>query len=119
MEVVIEIYGLELHGFHGVLPREQRDGQVFLFDVTLVAHDAGARTDKLKDTIDYTEVADCVREISEGRRYNLIEALAATIADELLHRFDVSRVRVRVRKPQVELNVPVEFTGATVERTRR
>jgi dihydroneopterin aldolase len=119
MEVIIEIEGLELHGYHGVLPREQRDGQLFLFDVTLVAHDAGARTDKLKDTIDYTQVADCIREISDAQRYNLIEALAATIADELLHRFDVSRVRVRVRKPQVELTVPVGFTAATVERTRR
>lgn len=119
MEVGIEIYGLELHGFHGVLPREQRDGQVFLFDVSLIAHDAGARTDKLKDTIDYTQVADCIREVSSARRFNLIEALASTIADELLHRFDVSRVRVRVRKPQVELGVPVEFTAATVERTRR
>ena len=50
---------------------------------------------------------------------NLIEALAATIADELIARFDASRVRVRVRKPEVELGVPVEFTAATVDRSRR
>jgi hypothetical protein len=37
----------------------------------------------------------------------------------LLARFDISRVRVRVRKPQVELEVPAEFTAATVERSRR
>jgi dihydroneopterin aldolase len=119
VEIAIEIYGLEVYGFHGVLPHEQRDGQPFLFDVTLIAHDAGTRTDKLKDTIDYTEVAACIREISTERRYNLIEALAAKIADELLQRFDVSRARVRVRKPRVELESPVEFTAATVERSRR
>jgi len=119
VEVTIEIYGLELHGYHGVLPREQRDGQKFLFDVTLIAHDAGARTDKLKDTIDYTQVARCIREVSDGQRHNLIEALALRGSDELLQRFDVSRVRVRVRKPQVELSSPVEFTAAIVERSRR
>lgn len=119
MEITIEIFGLELFGFHGVLPEEQERGQRFLYDITLIAHDAGVRTDKLKDTIDYTAVVACIREISSGRRFNLIEALAATIADELIARFDASRVRVRVRKPEVELGMPIEFTAATVERSRR
>lgn len=119
MEVTIEIYGLELHGYHGVLPEERETGQTFLFDVTLTAHDAGVRTDKLADTVDYTQVVACIAEVSDGRRYNLIEALAAEVADTLLARFDISRVRVRVRKPQVKLAYPVEFTAATIERTRR
>jgi dihydroneopterin aldolase len=119
MEVVLEIAGLELHGYHGVLPEEREAGQRFLYDVTIVAHDAGVRTDKLSDTVDYTRVVACVREIATGRRFNLIEALAAAIADALLSRFEASRVRVRVRKPEVALGVPAEFTAATVERSRR
>jgi dihydroneopterin aldolase len=119
MDVTIEVRGLEVFGYHGVLPEERESGQLFLYDVTLVAHDAGVRSDKLGDTIDYTEVAACVREISEGRRFNLIEALAGAIADALVSRFDVSRARVCVRKPDVQLGGPVEFTAATVERARR
>jgi dihydroneopterin aldolase len=119
MEIVIEISGLEVFGFHGVLPEEREHGQRFLFDVTLFAHDAGVRTDKLGDTIDYTQVVDCVRDVSTGKRFNLIEALAAEIADALVGRFDVSRARVRVRKPEVQLGSPVEFTAATVERSHR
>lgn len=119
MEVALEIYGLEAHGFHGVLPEERQEGQTFLFDVTVVAHDAGVRSDRLDDTIDYTKVAACVLEVSAARRYNLIEALASAIADALLMRFEVSRVRVRVRKPGVRLEAPVEFTAAVVERSRR
>jgi dihydroneopterin aldolase len=117
--VTIELEGLELRGFHGALDEEREHGQTFLFDVELLAHDAGVRTDKLGDTVDYTQVAECVREVSEGQRFNLIEALAAAIADELLARFPVARVRVRVRKPEVKLNAPVEWTAATVERTGR
>jgi hypothetical protein len=30
-----------------------------------------------------------------------------------------SRVRVRVRKPEVKLDAPVEWTAATIERLRR
>jgi dihydroneopterin aldolase len=116
-EVIIEIEGLELHGFHGALPEEREQGQVFLFDVQLVAHDAGIRSDQLEDTVDYTEVAACVQAVCEARRFNLIEALAAATADALVDRFHVSHVRVRVRKPQVRLDAPVGWTAATVERT--
>ena len=118
-EVFIEIEGLELKGFHGATDREKQDGQPFVFDIELVAHDAGVRSDQLADTVDYTKVVACVSEVSESRRFNLIEALAAAVADLLIERFDVSRARVRVRKPKVELESPAAYTAATVERTRR
>ena len=117
-EIAIEIAGLELEGFHGATERERKTGQRFLFDVELVAHDAGVRSDQLADTVDYRRVVECVREISEGPAFNLLEALAAAIADELMERFPASRVQVRVRKPDVELEAPVEHTAATVERRR-
>ena len=118
-EVRIEVHGLELLGFHGALESEKEQGQPFLFDVLLVAHDAGVRTDELHDTVDYTAVVSRVRLVNDARRFNLIEALAAAVADDLIERFPVSRVRVRVRKPHVQLEAPVEHTAATVERVRR
>ena len=118
-EVVIEVRGLELLGFHGALEAERRAGQRFVFDVRLVAHDAGVRSDQLADTVDYTAVVARVREINGGQRFNLIEALAAAIADDLMERFPVSRVRVRVRKPEVQLDAPASFTAATIERSHR
>jgi dihydroneopterin aldolase len=118
-EVFIEVQGLELRGFHGATREERKKGQRFLFDIWLVAHDAGIRTDQLADTVDYTKVVACVREVSDGQRFNLIEALAAAVADAIVERFDVSRVRVRVRKPEVVLDAPAEHTSATVERARR
>ena len=115
-DVVIQIEGLALAGYHGATERERREGQPFLFDVELHVHDAGVRTDRLADTVDYTEVVACVRGVSDGRRFNLIEALAAAVADELVERFPVSHARVRVRKPAVRLAAPAEFTAATIER---
>jgi dihydroneopterin aldolase len=42
-----------------------------------------------------------VQEISDGRQYVLLEALASAVADELERRFSPQRVRVHVGKPEV------------------
>jgi dihydroneopterin aldolase len=115
----IELAGIELHGYHGVNEDERRDGQRFLFDVWLEVPDGTGASDRIEDTIDYREVAALVREISDGRAYFLLEALAAALAEALLGRFEiVSAVRVRVRKPDVVLDPPVEHSAVTVEQHR-
>jgi dihydroneopterin aldolase len=115
--ILVELNALELFGYHGVNPEEQRDGQTFLFDVTLEAGDE-ALSDRIEDAVNYVEVAACVREVSDGHRFDLIEALAAAVADAILARFPVAAVTVRVRKPEVRLEPPVAWTAATVERRR-
>jgi 7,8-dihydroneopterin aldolase/epimerase/oxygenase len=111
--ILLELHGLELFGRHGVLEEEQRTGQTFLFDVELEVPDA-ALSDRIEDAVDYREVVATVREVSDGRRFDLIEALAAAVADALVARFAVERVRVRVRKRPA--GIRVEYSAATVER---
>jgi 7,8-dihydroneopterin aldolase/epimerase/oxygenase len=115
---IVEVMGLELHGFHGVTEDERRDGQRFLFDLWLEVPNEAAASDRIEDAVDYREVVACVREVSDGRKFRLLEALSAATADAVLARFPVERVRVRVRKPDVRLGVPVEHTAATAERAR-
>ena len=115
----IELAGLELHGYHGVNPEEREHGQRFLFDVELEVPDGTGASDDLAGTVDYRAVAALVREISDGRKFQLLEALAAALADALLSRFPVvDAVRVRVRKPDVRLEPPVEHSAVTVRRRR-
>jgi dihydroneopterin aldolase len=113
--VIVELQGLEVHGCHGALDWEREQGQRFLFDVELEVGEAGA-SDLLEDAVDYRDVVALVREVSDGRKYHLLEALATALADELLARLPVERVSVRVRKPDVVLEVPVEY--AAVRATR-
>jgi 7,8-dihydroneopterin aldolase/epimerase/oxygenase len=114
--IVVEVSGLELHGHHGASEDEQERGQTFLFDVRLEVSDA-ALADRIEDAVDYREVVRCVQETSDGRRFALLEALAAATADAIVARFPVERVRVRVRKPEVRpAGLTVEWTAATVER---
>jgi dihydroneopterin aldolase len=109
----IELRGLELHGHHGVLEHEREHGQRFLFDLEL---DVPAPSeDAIEAAVDYREVAATVREISDERAFALLETLAAAVAEALLARFPVTRVRVRVRKPDVELDPPVAYSAVSVE----
>ena len=98
----IEIAGITLRGLHGVLEHERRDGQLFVFDVVLEVDEPAE--DDIDATVDYRDVVACVREISDGRAFQLLETLAAAVADELMRRFPASSVRVRVGKPELELD---------------
>jgi dihydroneopterin aldolase len=114
--MILELRGLQVHGRHGVEEDEQRHGQLFLFDVELEVGERGA-DDRLDGAIDYTKVAAAIRELSDGRRFDLIEALARATADLIYERFRPERVRVRVRKPEVKpAGMTVEFSAATAER---
>ncbi len=116
MSVTIEVKGLEVFGHHGVEADERQSGQRFLFDVWLDAAEAAARSDRIEDAVDYREVAATVRAVSDGHAFSLLEALAAAVADALVARFPLERVRVRVRKPDVRLADPVDHTAVSVER---
>jgi len=115
----IQLSAIELRGFHGVLPEERRDGQRFLVDLRLVyASEAVGASDDIADAVDYREVVALVREVSDARAFNLLEGLAGALADALLARFPLTEVRVRVRKPEVRLDPPVEYAAVVVSRRR-
>jgi dihydroneopterin aldolase len=113
--VRVELRGVELYGYHGVEPNERRDGQRFVYDLEFEVGERGA-DDEIAHAVDYRDVAACLREIAE-RPFNLLEALAVTIAESLLERFELEWVRVRVRKPEVRpAGLELEFSAVTVER---
>ena len=116
MSVLVELAGLEIAGRHGVEDWEREQEQPFVYDLELELDEPA--NDRIEDTVDYREVVELVRAVSESRRFQLLESLAAALADALLDRFPLERARVRVRKPQVQLGGPVEHTAASVERYR-
>jgi 7,8-dihydroneopterin aldolase/epimerase/oxygenase len=99
--VRIELEGITLRGFHGVLEEEQREGQLFRFDVVVEVDEPVE--DDIDAAVDYRALAACVREVSDGSRFQLLETLAAAVADELRRRFPLESATVRVTKPGIEL----------------
>jgi dihydroneopterin aldolase len=79
---------------------EKEEGQEFVFDVSLHVGTRGT-SDRLEDAVDYREVTRVIEEVNASRSFDLIEALADTLAATLHARFDAP-VEVRVTKPAVQ-----------------
>ena len=112
---VVELRGLRIFGRHGIHAAERENGQDFLFDVDLEVGDRGS-SDRFEDAVDYSAAARTVKEVSDAHAYNLLEALAGAVADELLLRFAAERVVVRVVKPDVRPGAIDGTAGVSVTR---
>ena len=113
--ITVEVRDLRVFGRHGVHDEERERGQDFLFDVELEVGERGT-SDRIEDAVDYVEVARVVQAVSDGEQFNLLEALASAVADELERRFAPEGVRVRVRKPEVRPAGLEGTVAATVTR---
>jgi dihydroneopterin aldolase len=117
--VTIELMGIVVFGRHGYLEEERRIGQRFLVDLWVDVDDGAETSDRIEDTLDYRRLAAHVRDVFSGPSMLLLEGLAGAVADGIVERFEAAqRVRVRVRKPDVVLEPPVEHAAVIVERTR-
>jgi len=116
---LIEVNGLEIYAYHGVLPEEKTIGQPFVFDIRLTLERCPAcRSDRVEDTVDYGEVVEVICKTATDRSFNLLEALARSVADALMDKFPVDRAEVRVRKPRPPIPRSVDSVGVAVEVTR-
>jgi len=115
----IAVTGIRAFGRHGVYADERRDGQEFSADVVLYLDTArAAASDDVTDTVHYGELAEEVAAILAGDPVDLLETLAARIADAVLTRDLVERVRVRVHKPAAPIPVPFDDVRVTITRGR-
>jgi dihydroneopterin aldolase len=117
----ITLTGLRVRGHHGVFEHERRDGQDFLVDLTVWLDLAAAqRTDALADTADYGALAQIAADVVSGPPYDLIEAVAGRIADEVLAADDrLTAVEVTVHKPSAPIPLTFADVAVTVRRERR
>jgi dihydroneopterin aldolase len=117
--VTIELLSLVVFGHHGYLEAERRLGQRFLVDLWVDVDETAAESDDIEHTVDYRYLAELVREVFAGPEKLLLEGLGGAIVDGVLERFPAAQsVRVRVRKPDVVLDPPVEHAAVIVERGR-
>ncbi|MCB0931966.1 MAG: dihydroneopterin aldolase [Mycobacterium sp.] len=116
----IELRGLRVRGNHGVFEHERRDGQDFVVDVTvwIDLRDAAA-SDCLEDTYDYGVLAQRAADIVAGPARNLIETVAAEIAEDVMTDHRVHAVEVVVHKPQAPIPLTFSDVAVVARRSRR
>ena len=104
----IQIRGLRVYAYHGVKESEKEKGQPFELDITLWTdiRRAGA-TDRLEDTINYSRVARRVLSLMQEQKDDLIERVAARVAEGMT---------VCLKKPRAP--IAADFAYVAVEITR-
>ena len=113
----IMIKGLRVYAYHGVNPEEKEKGQPFELDITLgVDTRLAGRSDDLKDTVNYSRVAKKVLAVMQAERYDLLERVAARVAEVLLESFPAEEVTVFLKKPRAPIAAGCHYVG--VETTR-
>ena len=106
-----------LPAFIGVTDEERAQSQELVFDITLMCdlREAG-QGDDFSKTICYTEVVQQIKTILT-QPFHLIEAVAETVAANVLAAFPIDAVTLRVAKPGAFLDKSIDY--AAVEITRR
>ena len=114
----IQLRNMQFYGRHGVNPEEKELGQRFEVDVELsVDTRLAGQHDDLHQTINYAHVYRTVKQAVEDECFDLIEALAETIATRIGQQFAPDAIRVCVRKPHVPLKGVLDYVAVEIERT--
>lgn len=115
----IQLTGLRAFGRHGVHAFEREQGQDFIVDIALDLDLApAARSDDVRATVHYGELADRLAEVVSGEPVNLIETLADRLAAACLADERVVAVTVTVHKPQAPIRHRFADVAVTLTRTR-
>lgn len=104
----------------GVFPKERARAQPIIIDVEL-AVDAkkAARSDALKDALDYRDVHAAMKKHIEGTEYFLVETLAERLAQMILKTFKVKAVTLTVKKPKPMQKRKGAWAGIRITRSRK
>lgn len=115
----VELRGLSIYTHHGVTEAEQEVGQRLEFDVSFDVPDCDAvLTDRIEDTIDYSQVCDIVALAATERSYRTLERLAQVVGERLMERYGCESVRVRASKPEPPLPLAIQEVAVEVTQER-
>jgi 7,8-dihydroneopterin aldolase/epimerase/oxygenase len=116
MSQKIEIRGLRVYGFHGVLDFEREDGQYFVIDAKIwVDSDRAENSDLIEDTVSYAEIAELIAKNVRQDPVNLLETLAKRLADLVLivSQPHAKKVKIKVSKPDAPIQLYFDDVSVT------
>ncbi len=115
----IELRGLVVNTFCGVLPEERTREQPLSFDLDLIVSlDVAGASDDLNDTVDYGAVCDLVAATCKAEQPYLLERLAHRVAEELFSATPVDAVTITVRKLRPPVPHVLATSGIRISRQR-
>jgi len=100
IKAIIGIQDFSIHCIIGELSYERDTEQAILIDL-LIETDATlvSKSDNVKDTINYVDIADACTKVATNGRFRLLEAFANAVLEHLLSHWPISWAKIKVKKP--------------------
>lgn len=116
----IIIKGLKIFAYHGVLPEEKKQGQLFYLDLTLDTDlSLPCISDNVEHTVNYDTVCSTAERIMTERTYDLIERAAQMVCEGILREFpQVNEVELTLKKPHAPVKCEIEYAAVRIRRSR-
>lgn len=115
----IKITGLKIYAHHGVFEHEKRDGQNFYIDCEItLQRRSQAVQDDIGRTVNYAEAVAVLSETATAHTFDLIESLAAALAQRVLRMPGAAEVTVTVHKPEAPVAADFADIAVTVQLMR-
>lgn len=118
--VRINVTKLALFAYHGVNDKEQRLGQRFYIDMSLIVAPVSAnKSDRLEDTISYEDVIHCAEDAFLEKKYRTIERAANAVGSAIMEQFPtIQNLSVTVHKPSAPVAAIFDDVAVTVDFSR-
>jgi len=115
----IELRGIELLVFCGVLDEEQARKQPFTFDIDIYLDlTTAALGDDLVETVNYGATIELISATLDNERFLLLERMATRVADLVLTDSNAESVTVVARKVRPPVPSILASTGVRIHRSR-
>ena len=110
---------MEFYSYHGHYEEERIVGNRFLVDLTMYTDcTKAAKTDKLKDALDYQKAYDVVKDQMKFKSY-LLEHIAGRILDTLFIHFpELDSAEVKVSKLNPPMGGKINAVSVALQRQR-
>ena len=118
----IQIKGLRVYGYHGVMEHERDEGQYFIIDATIkVDAERASSTDDISNTVSYAEIAQLIADNVRNNPVNLLETLSQRLANEVLSAAGpwAQKVKVTVSKPDAPIDLYFDTVSVTAKAKRQ
>ena len=115
----IQLKNMQFYGFHGVDESEKHLGGRFVVDVEMqLSLTNSCDSDDLNDTVNYEKIYKTVNDCVSKDKFYLIEALANSIAKDILINYPINSILVRVRKPHAPVKGVLDTVEVELKRTK-
>ena len=101
--------GIRCEGRHGANPGEKDAPQPFVVDLDLEVRVDG---DAIGDTADYRAIARSARDVVAGTSFDLLESIAAAVAETVAGMDHVVRATAVVHKPNAARSIGIDGVAA-------